>query len=353
MKNIDVLKHLVETPSPGGNESRVQRIWMNYVSKFTDSQTQDAYGNVVARIDAGGDQTLMISAHADEIGMMVKYIDDDGFIYVNAIGGVDPSIMQARRVQIYNDQHGDIDGVIGCIPAHLKSSKDEVSVPAMSDLFIDIGVSSRKEAQCLVAIGDTITLTDRFIRIGDKIAVARAFDDRVGLFIIAEVARLLRDESLNTDVCIVSNIGEEVGTAGIQQVINTLRPDMALVTDVTFATDYPGLEKTMHGDVKLGHGPALAHGGPNHKEIVALLAKTAQDWRIPVQHEITAETSGTDADGVFWDQGGIPTALVSLPNRYMHSPVELVHLDDIDNTIQLMVEFVKSIKPNHSFRVKI
>lgn len=353
-ESLKFLQRLVETPSPSGHEARGQRVWREHVSRYVDEMSQDAYGNLVGTINPGGSPRLMLAAHADEIAMMVNYIDDQGYVYVRRVGGVDPSIMRARRVSVHTAT-GDVPGVIGNVPPHLKGRDGKEAPPKMHELFVDLGVGSKAEAEALVQVGDLITLTDTFQRMGSQIAVARAFDNRVGLFMIAEAARLLAGskKKLKAEVCVVANVMEEIGLLGARQIAYSLQPDVALVTDVTHATDYPGVEKRMHGDIRLGRGPTLTHGGPNHREVVAQLERMAKKSSIPIQHESMSNATGTDTDVVFWTRGGIPSALISLPNRYMHSPVELVHLDDVERVPALMAAFACSLKAKQAFQVTI
>ncbi len=327
---------------------------MDHVAQFADEVTHDAYGNVVATLNPGGSPRLMLAAHADEIAMTVNYICERGYVYMRKVGGIYPAIMRARRVRIHSAK-GDVPGVIGNVPPHLKGRDGKESVPKMHELFVDLGVSSRKEAEALVQVGDLIILADQFERLGQQVAVARAFDNRVGLFMIAEAARLLRSgrKKWNAEVCIVANVMEEVGLLGARQIAYSLQPDVALVTDVTHATDYPGVEKRMHGDIRLGKGPTLTHGGPNHREVVAQLERVAKKEKINLQRESMSASTGTDTDVIFWTRGGVPSALISLPNRYMHSPVELVHLEDVERIPLLMAGFARSLKPNQRFKVSI
>jgi len=245
--------------------------------------------------------------------------------------------------------------VVGNVAPHLMKLEKERKVPEMHDLFIDIGVSSRKEAEKLVAIGDPITLNDPFELLRNDLAVARAFDNRIGTFAVAEALRLLAKSRhrLKAEVCAVSNIMEEVGLFGARQIAYALKPDAALVVDVTHATDYPTVNKAMHGDIKLGKGPTLTRGGPNHPAMVERLKDVAKKEEIPLQFEATSNTSGTDTDAIFWTRGGIPSALISLPNRYMHSPVEVVSLKDLAQIPQLMAAFALSLKREEQFKVKI
>jgi len=353
-ESLQFLERLVNTPSPSGHEARGQRVWLDYVKPFADESFSDAYGNTVAVVNKGGKPRLMLAAHADEIAMNVNFIDEKGFIYVRKMGGVDPAITRAQRVVIHS-RGGPVNGVVGNVPPHLTKTEGERKIPKMEDLFIDIGVDSRAAAERLVRIGDPLTLTDAFELLRNDIAVARAFDNRVGTFAVAEAARELSEGSgkLAAEVLVVSNIMEEVGLLGARQIAYSLKPDAALVVDVTHATDYPTVNQQQHGDIKLGRGPTLTHGGCNHPEIVARLETVARNLKIRMQHEAISNTSGTDTDVIFWTRGGIPSALVSLPNRYMHSPVELVNLRDLEQIPKLLAGFARSLKPGELFAVKI
>ncbi|WCJ60029.1 M42 family metallopeptidase [Fontisphaera persica] len=353
-ESLDFLQTLVNTPSPSGQERRGQRVWLNYVQAYAEETFSDAYGNCVAVLNKGGSPRLMLAAHADEIAMSVNYIDDQGFIYVRKVGGVDAAITRAQRVVIHTRQ-GPVKGVVGNVAPHLTKNDGERKLPKIEDLFIDIGVRKRKEAEALVRIGDPITLADEFEILRGDIAVARAFDNRIGTWAVAETLRLLAPEKkrLKAEVCAVSNIMEEVGLFGARQIAYSLKPDAALVVDVTHATDYPTVSKQQHGDIKLGAGPALTHGCCNHAAMVERLEEVAKKHKIPLQHEAISATSGTDTDVIFWTRGGIPSALISLPNRYMHSPVEVVSLKDLQYIPQLMAAFALSLKAGEQFKIKI
>jgi len=352
--SLDFLRTLVNTPSPTGHEVRGQRVWLNYVKSLADRTYSDAYGNCVAVLNEGGSPRLMLAAHADEIALAVNYISDEGFIYVRRMGGIDAAITKAQRVVIHTAD-GPVKGVVGNVAIHLTNKEGDPKPPKIHDLFIDVGASNRKEAEKLVRIGDPITLVDEFDLLRNNLAVARAFDNRIGTFAVAESLRLLRESKtkLTAEVCAVSNVQEEVGLFGARQIAYSLKPDVALVVDVTHATDYPTVSKAQHGDVKVGKGPALTHGGCNHPDVVARLEAVARAKKIPLQHEAMSATSGTDTDAIFWTRGGIASALISLPNRYMHSPVEVVSLKDLEQIPQLLAAFVSSVKKGEQFKVKI
>ena len=352
--SLNFLRRLVNTPSPSGHEVRGQRVWIDYVKQYSDETFSDAYGNCVAVLNKGGSPRLMLAAHADEIAMAVNYINDEGFIYVRKLGGIDAAITKAQRVVIHA-RNGPVKGVVGNVAPHLAKLDKQRKLPQIHDLFIDIGAGNRREAEKLVHIGDPITLADEFELLRNDLAVARAFDNRIGTFAVAEALRLLRESKrrLNAEICAVSNIMEEVGLLGARQIAYSLKPDVALVVDVTHATDYPTVNKPQHGDVKIGQGPTVTHGGCNHPQVVARIEAVAKQKRINLQHEAMSATSGTDTDVIFWTRGGIPSALISLPNRYMHSPVELVSLNDLEKIPELLAHFALSLKRGEEFKVKI
>ncbi len=353
-ESLEFLSRLLNEPSPSGHETRGQRVWREYVRAFADETFHDAYGNCVAVLNKGGAPRLMLAGHADEIALTVNYINADGFIYVRKLGGVDPVVTKAQRVVIHA-KGGPVKGVVGNVAPHLTRDEEDRKAPKIQDLFIDIGAGDRKAAEKLVRIGDPITVDSGFELLRDGLAVARAFDNRIGTFAVAESLRLLskKRESLKPEVLAVSSIMEETGLFGARQIAYSLKPDVALVVDVTHATDYPTVNKEQHGDIRLGRGPTLTHGGPNHTEVVARLERVAEKHRIKVQHEAVSSTSGTDTDAIFWTRGGIPSALISLPNRYMHSPVEVVSLRDLEQIPDLMAAFALSLKRGESFTVRV
>jgi endoglucanase len=353
-KSLAFLEKLINTPSPSGHESRGQRVWLDYVRQYADETYSDPHGNCVAVLNKGGAPRIMLAGHADEIALTVNYINEEGFIYVRRIGGIDPAIIRAQRVVIHT-RRGPVRGVVGNVAPHLTKAEKDRKLPEMHDLFLDIGAGTRKEAEALVRVGDPITLADSFERLGNNLAIARAFDNRIGTFAVAEALRLIprRRGRLQAEVCAVSNIMEEVGLFGARQIAYSLKPDAALVVDVTHATDVPTINKPMHGDVRIGAGPTLTHGGSSHPELVARLEDIARRRKIAIQHEAVSSSSGTDTDAIFWTRGGIASALVSLPNRYMHSPVELISLDDLEAIPELLAAFCLSVRRKETFRIRI
>jgi putative aminopeptidase FrvX len=353
-QSLNFLRTLVNTPSPTGHEIRGQRVWLGYVKPLAEETFSDAYGNCVAVLNKGGSPRLMLAAHADEIAMAVNYITDEGFIYVRKMGGVDAAITKAQRVVIHS-RDGAVKGVVGNVAPHLLREEKDPKPPKIHDLFIDIGATSKKDAQKIIRVGDPVTLADEFDLLRNDLAVARAFDNRVGTFAVAEALRLLKKSKikLRAEICAVSNVQEEVGLLGARQIAYSLKPDVALVVDVTHATDYPTVSKSQHGDVKIGGGPAITHGGCNHPEVVARIESVAKVKKFPLQHGAMSSNSGTDTDVIFRTRGGIASALISLPNRYMHSPVEVVSLKDLEKIPELLAAFAQSLKAGEQFKVKI
>lgn len=348
------LETLIITPSPTGYETAGQQVWKEYLSGFVDKVESDAYGSALARIQTNSDvATVMLEAHADEIGMVVQHISDDGFVTLNKLGGSDSTIARGKKVYIYN-KRGRVTGVVGNTAIHLQENKNGGGKqPEWKDIFVDIGVSSKEEALEMVQIGDPVTYTDEIEFLNDEIITGRALDNRIGGFVIAEVMRKLkkRKKDLKVNVLALNAVQEEVGGFGARMMSYRHMPDSAIVTDVTHATDTPGINNKEHGTVKLGGGPSVQHGGANHPALVALIEKTAEKKKISIQHEATSIRTGTDTDSIFFQRTGIPSALISLPLRYMHSPVEIVSLQDMKALIELMTETVLAMEPDQAFSV--
>ncbi|MDK3158033.1 M42 family metallopeptidase [Kamptonema cortianum] len=351
--SLQFLEKLINTPSPSGFETRGQRVWLDYVAQFADETSTDAYGNAIAVLNPQGRTKIMVTGHADEIGFMVHYITDEGFLYVQAIGGVDVSLARGQRVHVHGAK-GPVTGVTGALAIHLQDRSGEQKAPKIEEIFIDIGVKNRKEAEKLVSIGDPVTYVDAFEILRGNIAVARACDNRIGTFAAAETLRLLATGK-KTDVCVVavSTVQEENGLYGAKMVGYSVSPDAALVIDVGHATDIPPCTKTKHGDIRLGQGPILSVGSANHPVLVERLKACAAKAKIPFQKSIDPRWSGTDADGIFLSRGGTPTACIGLPNRYMHTPVEMIDLGDLENVARLCAEFCRGVRPGEKFKVKI
>lgn len=350
----EFLEELLVTPSPTGFESAGQKVWKNYVEEYADEVQTDTYGSAVAKLNTSFDViTVMIEAHCDEIGMIVQHITDDGYVFINKLGGSDSTIARAKRVFIHS-RNGIVSGVVGNTAIHLQDKKNGGGKqPEWKDIYVDIGAKSREEALKMVQIGDPITYTDDYEYLSDDIITGRALDNRIGGFVIARVLQNLqqRREELNVNVMALNSVQEEVGGYGARMMSYRLEPDMAIVTDVTHATDTPGIDNKQHGLIKLRKGPVLQHGGANHPKIVDFLEKVSDNKEIEVQHEATSVRTGTDTDSIFYQKTGIASALISLPLRYMHSPVEMASMKDVNALIKLMTESVLSLEPDQTFSV--
>lgn len=353
-KERDFLEELLITPSPTGYEKEGVKVWKNYVDQFADEVVTDAYGSCAAKINMSGDvATVMLEAHCDEIGMVVQHINEQGFVYVNKLGGSDSTIARAKKVYIHN-KRGRVVGVTGNTAIHLQNNKNGGGKqPSWKDIYVDIGVSSKEEALELVQIGDPITYATDTEFLNDDMLSARALDNRIGGYIIAEALRKISEQKkdLKVNVIALNSIQEEVGGFGSRMMSYRFMPDAALVTDVTHATDTPGIDQKEHGTVELGKGPTVQHGGANHPKLVEFLEDVCEKNKIEIQHEATSVRTGTDTDSIFYQQTGIPSALISLPLRYMHSPVEICFMKDVDDLIDIMVKAVLSMRPDQTFGV--
>ena len=357
-KHQSFLEKLLTTPSPVGGEMPGQRVWAEYMRPIADAVENDAYGNTWAtlRAEKEGAVKVMIEAHADEIGFMINHVSDDGFINVIANGGSDVAITRGKRVVFYGSK-GEVRGVIGNTAIHLRrDSVGDEKTPKWHEIFIDFGASSKIEVfERGLQIGDCGVYDIAPLELTDKRVVSRAIDNRISGFILARIFEEVQKDGGRPDATVyaVNCVQEEVGGNGAMMMADRLFPDVAIVFDVTHATDTPGINKKKVGDVKLGGGPTLTYGTANHPLVNKALVSAATQAGIPVQHEATSRFTGTDTDKIFNSGTGIPSALVSIPLRYMHSPVETVDLDDVENCVQLLVAFLKNLKADDRFSVKL
>ena len=351
-KSLDFLRRLLETPSPSSGEAAGQRVWLDYVGQFADETGSDAYGNAWAILNPKGKTRIMVAGHSDEIAFQIQYISDDGFLYFQPVGGPDVALARGQRVHIHHEGKKVL-GVIGSLAIHMQD-RDKKESPAWHDLFIDIGAKDKKEALKRVAVGDLATYTVGFEQLYGDVYAARGCDNRVGTFVAAETLRLAA-EAKDLEVCLiaVSTIQEENGLYGASMVGYSIHPDAALIVDVCQATDIPPANKKHFGDVSLGGGPALNRGSVNHPVLVDRLAQVAKKKKIKYQLGIDSRWSGTDADAVFRQRGGIPTAALGIPNRYMHSPIETIHLGDLEVLADWLHHFVRSVGSKETFKVAI
>lgn len=351
----DFLFDLLNTPSPTGFETPGQRVWADFVRPHADRVENDAYGTAWATIEgAAGDAAprLMLDAHVDEIGFMVRHITDEGFIYVNRIGGSDRAIARGLRVRILGDD-GAVLGVVGNTAIHIRD-RDNEKIPEVHELFIDIGADSADEvAERGIRVGHPMIFDVEARELTPERVTARAIDNRLGGFIIAQVMANLADERPACTVIAANSVQEEIGGNGAQMIAHRLNPDLAVAFDVTHATDSPGISDTKHGKVAMGAGPTVTHGTSNHPTVVQRLMAVAEANDIPLQHEPSSRRTGTDTDYIFKTRSGIPSALVSVPLRYMHSTVEVVDLGDVQQCIDWLTAFAHAIEPDDVFTTEL
>lgn len=351
-ESLKFLEKLLHAPSPSGYEQPAQRVFRDYVAPFCDELTTDVMGNVFGRISGKGKDLpkVMIVGHTDEIGLQVKFIDDKGFLYFAAVGGVDAHLTPGKRVNVHTAT-GPLPGVIGKKPIHLMDTKDRETVVKLESQYIDIGAADKKAAQKLVRVGDAVTFESSFTRLqGDRVA-SRGFDDKAGCFVVAEVLRLVAasGKKLPLDLYGVSSVQEEIGLRGGTTSCYTINPDVGICVEVDFATDQPDVEKKHNGEVALGKGPILARGANINPHLFELLQAAADKEKISIQHTATPRATGTDANVMQISRGGVATALVKIPLRYMHTPVETISLGDLEGAARLIVAALQSIVSREEF----
>jgi putative aminopeptidase FrvX len=349
--SYEFLQQLVAAPSPSGYEQPAQRIFRSYISSFSQVGT-DVMGNVFGMIQGVGEARprVMLVGHSDEIGMQVRYIDDDGFLFFAPIGGIDAHITPGSRVQVHTSR-GSLNGVIGKKPIHLIEPGERDKVIKLDAQYIDIGAADKAEAQSLVRVGDPVTFAVSLERLAGDRVTSRGLDDKAGSFVVAEVLRTVAalPVPLPIDLYGVSSVQEEVGLRGGVTSSYSVNPDIGICVEVDFATDQPDVEKKHNGEVKLGKGPILPRGANINPVLFDLLSDTATRENIPVQYTGIARATGTDANVMQISRGGVATALVKLPLRYMHTPVETLSLADLDHAVQLIVSTLARITDKESF----
>ena len=343
-----LLKKLVDTPGPSGYEQQVQKVYRELVSPYADTVTTDVLGNVIAVKNAAGSPHIMLAGHADEIGFIIRYISDDGFLYFGQIGGHDSIVAVGQRVFVHTES-GPILGVLGRKAIHLLETDERNKVPNTNDLWIDIGVTSKKEAQELVQIGDCVTYAQDLQRLQGDRATARSFDNKMGCFVVAEALRLLTGKALQCGVYGVATVQEEIGLRGARTASYGINPLVGLAVDVGHAMDFPGADKKKVGDLKLGAGPVIKRGANINPKVFSLLVQTAKEESIPYQVEAAPAGTGTDGNAMQLNRAGMATGVISVPLRYMHTPCEVMSLDDIENTAKLMAGFCERVTPEIDF----
>src|ERR1051325_4624228 len=344
--SIAFLKRLLDTPGPSGYEGPAARVWREEAGTFADSVTSDVAGNSMAEVNPKGSPTIMLDGHIDEIGVIVQHIDDEGMVYVSPIGGWDCQVLVGQRLRFFG-RGGDVLGVVGKKPVHLLKQTDRDQATKFTELWIDIGATSKKEADARLSIGDAGVIDSRTVDFPNNLIVSRSVDDRIGAFVILEALRRYAQNPGPARVVAAATTQEEIAWHGGGALIctNCINPKMAIVCDVTLATDHPGMEKKEIGDHKIGGGPVLTRGAMLSPVVFELLRTTADRHQIPFSVHAAARGRPTTADAIHISREGVATALVSIPNRYMHSPNELVSLDDVDRTATLIAEACRQVTP--------
>ena len=348
-KSMIFLKEYINNPSPVGFESGGQKLWLNYLQPFTDTFFTDAYGTAVCVVNPTATFKVVIEAHADEISWFVNYITDQGLIYLKRNGGVDHQVAPAKRVFIHGKK-GAVKAVFGwpAIHTRIAAPDSKETQPKVENLFLDCGARNKKEVEDLgVHIGSVVTYESGFDELAYNNYIGRAFDNRIGGFMIAEVARLLYEnkKKLPFALYIVNAVQEEIGLRGAEMIARRIKPDIAIITDVTHDTQTPMINKMIEGDVACGKGPSLAYGPAVHNKLLNIVQDVAAKNKIAVQLRAVSRSTGTDTDSFAYANDGCPSVLISIPLRYMHTPVEMLHKSDIENTIKLMYETLLTLSP--------
>lgn len=349
--SLEFLKTYLNNSSPTGFESEGQKVWLNYLKPYIDDHFFDNYGTAVGVINPDAKFKVMIEAHADEISWFVHYITPEGFIYVRKNGSSDHMIAPSKRVNIQTEK-GIVKAVFGWPAIHVRDAAKE-EAPSVKNIFLDCGCNSKKEVEDLgVHVGCVATYEDEFMVLNNRYFVGRALDNRMGGFMIAEVARLLKETKtkLPFGLYIVNSVQEEIGLRGAEMIAHSIKPNVAIVTDVCHDTQSPMMSKVSSGDLSCGKGPVVTYGPAVQNNLLKLIIDSANKNKIPFQRAAVSRATGTDTDAIAYAVGGVPAALISLPLRYMHTTVESVHKEDVENVIRLIFESLKAITNNHDFK---
>lgn len=350
-RSLDFLKRLLNTPGPSGFEADAARLWRAEAESFADRVWADVSGNSFALVQPERAPRVMLAGHIDEIGLMVTHVDDQGFLYFSAIGGWDPEVLVGQRVRILS-RNGPVRGVIGKKAIHLQEKEDRDKPSRIKNLWIDIGAKDGPQAKALIRVGDPAVLDADLVELPSNRIVSRSLDNRIGAFVVLEALRLLAEKRPQAQVSAVATSQEEIGYpggGGARTSAFGLEPKVAIVVDVTHATDYPTADKKEEGDHPLGGGPVLNRGSSINPVVFERLVEIAEKHKIPHSFEASPRSTNTDADAIFGARSGIAVGLVSVPNRYMHSPNEMVSLDDLERAAELIAHFVRSLGPEDDF----
>jgi putative aminopeptidase FrvX len=350
-KSVEFFEKYINNASPTGYEWEGQKVWLDYLKPYIDEHFVDNYGTAVGVINPKAEYKVVIEAHADEISWYVNYITKDGLIYVIRNGGSDHQIAPSKRVNIHTDK-GLVKAVFGWPAIHTRSGEKE-EAPTLKNIFLDCGCTSQEEVEKLgIHVGCVITYEDEFMILNDRYYVGRALDNRAGGFMIAEVARLLKENKVKLPfgLYIVNSVQEEIGLRGAEMIAHRIKPNVAIVTDVTHDTQTPMISKITQGDLACGKGPVVSYAPAVQSNLNKLLIKAAEENKIPFQRQASSRSTGTDTDAFAYSNEGVVSALISLPLRYMHTTVEMVHKEDVDNVIRLIYEALLDIKAGQDFR---
>ncbi|MBN1909257.1 MAG: M42 family metallopeptidase [Pirellulales bacterium] len=345
---LNLFKQVLQTPSPSGYETPIQTRIREYAGKFADRVTTDVHGNVIAAKNPDAPFRVMLAGHCDQIGLIVQHIDDDGYLYVQQLGGWDPQVLLGQRMNVWTTD-GPIFGVIARKPIHLLSDDEKAKAPKLKDMWVDIGAANKEEAAKRIRIGDPITVELSYHEMLNKRVVAPGMDDKCGMWVVIEALRRAEKSKLKCGLFAVSTVQEEVGLRGARTSAFGVDPHVGIAVDVTFSSDCPTIEKKEEGDIRLGKGPVIFRGPNFNPKVVELLISTAEANDIPYQLGAAGRPPGTDANAIQLNRAGVATGLVSVPNRYMHSPVETICLDDIDHAASLLARFVEGLTEQTDF----
>ncbi len=344
----EFLQQLIDAPSPSGYEQAVRRVWRETVSTFANDVRGDVHGNVIASRNPGGSPRLMFAGHCDELGLQINFISDKGYLYFNTIGGHDPSLISGRRVIIHT-QDGPVRGVTGRRAVHLTPRGERGKEQKVEDIWIDIGVSDKAEAEALVRVGDAVTYELGMQPLRNGLAVARAFDNKIGAWVVAEALRRIDAAACKAEVVSVATVQEELGLRGATTSTFGIDPLVGVAVDVTHATDHPNVNKVTAGDVSLDGGPVITRGANVNPVVERLLMESAEALGMTVQVEAEPRGTGTDANAMQLSRAGVATGLVSVPLRYMHTPSEIISLDVADQAADLLAAFAQRLTPEMDF----
>ena len=349
--DIAFLERLLDAAGPSGFEVRAARVWRKEAERFADEVRVDVNGNSFATVNPGGSPRVMLAGHIDEIGLQITHVDEEGYLYVAEIGGWDPQVLVGQRVDILTSG-GSATGVIGKKAIHLIEQEDRGKASKTKSLWVDVGASTRDDvARMGIRIGDPMVIAQGMVRLGPDRIASRAIDDRIGAFVVLEAVRMLSEDPPVASATAVATVQEEIGYqgGGARTSAYALEPQVAIVVDVTFSTDVPDVDKKELGEHKLGGGPVLSRGSASHAGVFELLAEVAKQEDIPYTVQAAPRATRTDADGIYLTRHGVPTGVVSIPNRYMHSPNEVVSLEDVFGAAKLIAAFVRRLGADTDF----